>query len=195
MAKIEFIKKAITRLQTSDVIDLNAFIAQHLSNQALQVALTKRAQTLLNSPWPQCGFTCLMRWGASDAGTQRFKCRNCKATFGATNDTPFFRLRNRHLWTKYLGLMGRHIPLKALPAEGIGLSLPTLHRWRHRFLSVLVANPETKLAGLIEADEKYFRTSFKGSRGWKRKSPPQARKARRRAARISAGLDSSKCPS
>jgi transposase-like protein len=194
MAKIEAIKKAITRLQTFDVIDLNAFIAQHIANQSLQVALEKRAQALLKSSCEQCGFVCLMRWGASNAGTQRFKCRNCKATFGATNDTPFFRLRKRHLWTKYLGLMTRHIPLKAMPAEGIGLSLPTLHRWRHRFLSVLVANPEAKLAGLIEADEKYFRTSFKGSRGWKRGTPPQARKARRRGGADQRGLGQQQVP-
>lgn len=135
-----------------------------------------------------------MRWGRSDAGTQRFKCRNCKATLGTTNDTPFFRLRKRNLWTRYLGLMTRHLPLKALPEHKIGMSLPTLHRWRHRFLSALVANPETKLAGLIEADEKFFRTSFKGSRGWKRDAPPQARRARKRGGANQRGLGSQQVP-
>jgi len=194
MQTLESIKATITRLDTCEVIDLNAFIARHIDNQCLQVALERRAQALQKSACGQCGFQALIRWGRSKAGTQRFKCRNCKATSGATNDTPFFRLRKRHLWSKYLGLMGRHLPLKAMPENGIGLSLPTLHRWRHRFLSALVANPQTKLAGMIEADEKFFRTSFKGSRGWKVKAPPQDRRARRRGGADQRGTGSQQVP-
>lgn len=33
---------------------------------------------------------------------------------------------------------------------------------------------------MVEADEKFFRTSFKGTRGWKRRSAPQDRRARKR---------------
>jgi hypothetical protein len=90
--------------------------------------------------------------------------------------------------------MNRHLPLKALPEHGINLSLPTLHRWRHRFLSVLVANPETKLTGLIEADETFFRTSFKGSSGWKRREPPQDRRARKRGVASQRGLGNEQVP-
>lgn len=136
-----------------------------------------------------------MRWGKSKSGTQRFKCQNCKATFGATNGTPFFRLRNRHLWSKYLGLMGQHIPLWRLrEVHGIALSLPTLHRWRHRFLTALVGDPTKPLSGLIEADEKFFRTSFKGSRGFRRGAPPQARRARRRGNANVRGLGDQQVP-
>jgi len=191
---IQTIKGQIERLSTTEVLDIEAFLQRHIHNQALQVALTKRAQAVLNSPCSQCGFACLMRWGRSDAGTQRFKCRNCGATLGTTNTTPFFRLRKRHLWTRYLGLLTRHMPLKALPENGIPLSLPTLHRWRHRFLSALVTNPEAKLAGLIESDEKFFRTSFKGSRGWKRKAPPQDRRARKRGGADQRGTGSQQVP-
>ncbi len=91
--------------------------------------------------------------------------------------------------------MNRHIPLRELQEHhGIALSLPTLHRWRHRFLSALVANPATKLAGLIEADEKFFRTSYKGSRGWKRGKRPQNRRARKRGGADQRGLGQQQVP-
>lgn len=193
MSKIEQIKGEITSLPTSDLLAINDFIAQFVQTQATQVALTKRAQAI--STCIHCGFDCLVQWGRAKSGTQRFKCRNCGHTFGSTTNTPLYRLRNRHLWSRYLDLMARHIPLKALQeAYDFKLSLPTLHRWRHRFLSALVANPETKLSGMIEADEKFFRTSYKGSRGWKRRQRPQDRKARRRGGADQRGLGNQQVP-
>lgn len=194
LSKIEQIKGDITKLATADMLEISDFVAQYIQNQAVQVALTKRNQSIRQSACIHCGFECLVQWGKAKSGTQRFKCRNCKATFSATTNTPVYRLRNRHLWSKYLGLMNRHIALRELPLYGIALSLPTLHRWRHRFLSALVANGDTKLSGLIEADEKFFRTSFKGSRGWKRKSPPQSRRARKRGGADQRGLSQQQVP-
>ena len=39
-----------------------------------------------------------------------------------------------------------------------------------------------KLSGVVEADETYFKTSFKGSRGWVRGNPPENRPPRYRGA-------------
>lgn len=47
---------------------------------------------------------------------------------------------------------------------------------------------------MIEADEKFFRTSFKGSRGWKRKNPPQIRRSRRRGNAEVRGLGNQQVP-
>jgi len=195
LSKIEQIKGEITGLSTPDLLAISDFVARFIQDQAAQVALTKRSQAVLNSACIHCGFECLVQWGRTKSGTQRFKCRNCKATFSTTTGTPLYRLRNRHLWSKYLGLMNRHIPLRELHEHhGIPLSLPTLHRWRHRFLSVLIANSESKLAGMIEADEKFFRTSFKGSRGWRRGQRPQDRRARRRGVAGQRGLGAEQVP-
>jgi transposase-like protein len=194
MSRIEFLKSAVGDLGVSEVIDLQAFIADRIAKQALDIALEQRSRVLKANICIRCGHEKVVAWGRSRAGTQRFKCRSCGKTFGATNNTPFYRLRKRHLWTRYLSLMGRHLPLATLPEHGIGLSLPSLHRWRHRFLSALVPNPETKLAGMIEADEKFFATSFKGSRGWKRGNRPQDRKARKRGGADQRGLGSQQVP-
>lgn len=180
-------------MDVADILDIEAFVSQLVQRQAVDVALERRSSA--TDTCMHCGFAELQRWGRSKAGTQRFKCRNCKATFSATKGTPFFRLRKRYLWSRYLGLMGQHLPLWRLREDhNIPLSIPTLHRWRHRFLDRLTANPVEPLAGLIEADEKFFRTSFKGSRGFKRKEPPQERRARRRGVAGHRGMGAEQVP-
>ncbi len=193
MSVANALKVRLKKLNASEVIELERFVSELVQRQAVSIAMERRVDQTTHCV--HCGMAGLMRWGRSNAGTQRFRCRNCKASFGATTNTPLFRLRNRHLWSKYLGLMGQHVPLQRLrDHHGLGLSLPTLHRWRHRFLSVLVANPAQQLAGLIEADEKFFRTSFKGTRSWKRRTPPQDRRARKRGGADQRGLGNQQVP-
>ncbi|EXI68032.1 MAG: Transposase [Candidatus Accumulibacter adjunctus] len=43
--------------------------------------------------------------------------------------------------------------------------MDTAFRWRHRFLQCIKAQQPQTLAGLVEADETFFRESFKGERG------------------------------
>lgn len=47
---------------------------------------------------------------------------------------------------------------------------------------------------VFEADEKFFCTSFKGSRGWKKKDFPQMRRARRRGGAGVRGLGEQQVP-
>lgn len=191
--KTQRIKSSLSKLCAADVLDIEAFVSRLVQQQAVDIALERRS--VATTACIHCGMTDLMRWGRSRAGTQRFRCQNCKATFGATNDTPFFRLRNRHLWTRYLGLMGQHIALHRLRDQhGINLSIPTLHRWRHRFLDRLTNNPTAPLAGIVEADEKFFRTAFKGTRGFRRNDAPQLRRARRRGGAERQGLGMEQVP-
>lgn len=193
MKALDQIKARLSKVNASEFIEIEAFVAQLGQRRSVEVALEHRSKATTSCL--RCGEADIVRWGRSKAGTQRFKCRSCKATFGATNNTPFFRLRNRQLWAKYLGLMGQHVPLWRLQKDhGLPLSIPTLHRWRHRFLSNLSVEPVQPLAGMIEADEKFFRTSFKGSRGWKRKNPPQIRRSRRRGNAEVRGLGDQQVP-
>jgi transposase-like protein len=192
----DHIKLQLGKLDAPEIIDLQAFIAELTQRQAVEIALVKRSDAIVAaSSCVHCGLSGIVRWGKSKTGTQRFKCMNCKATFSTTNGTPVYRLRNRHLWSKYLGLMRRHIPLRELKDHhGLDLNMETLHRWRHRFLTVMVANPSKKLAGMIEADEKFFATSFKGSRGWKHKDRPQDRAARKRGGANQRGTGDQQVP-
>ena len=87
------------------------------------------------------------------------------------------------------------IPIRALrDHHGFHHHSDTLLRWRHRFLAFLEPNPTPQLAGLIEADEKFFRTSYKGSRSWRRGMPLDGRKARRRGGASKRGLSGQQVP-
>lgn len=188
----QHIMKSLRKAGARELIEIEAFISDLVQRRAVDVAFERRIDA--TETCVKCGSDKLQKWGRSAAGTQRFKCRDCSATFTATANTPFYRLRKRQLWTRYLALMDRHMPLRKLRLHGIPLHVSTLHRWRHRFLSVLTKEPEAPLAGLIEADEKFFRTSYKGDRGWKRGAGPQNRRARRRGNANVRGLGDQQVP-
>src|SRR4051812_50121313 len=69
-------------------------------------------------------------------------------------------------------------------AAHCGVHLTTSFRWRHRFLRAPAAAREA-LAGVVEADETFFRRSCKGSRRWRRAEAPLERQPRRRGERAS----------
>ena len=71
----------------------------------------------------------------------------------------------------------------------------TAHRWRVRLLSVQAVQETATLKGVVEADETFFRSSHKGSRGWKRGHPPEDRMPRYRGgAAIKPGLSGEQIP-
>jgi len=195
MQRIGEIKSEITKLSGSELIELNGFIGSVIQDQATKVHLANRTDALAKGICIYCNAAKPYKWGKTDNGNQRFRCRDCKKTFCTTTNTPVYRLRNRSMWSRYLKLMTTHIPLRALrDGHGFNLHVSTLHRWRHRFLEAITANPAAKLAGLIEADEKFFRTSYKGDRGWKRAKPPQDRKPRSRGGASQRGLGDEQVP-
>lgn len=190
---VERIKSQLRKFSAKEVIDLEAFVSRLVQQQAVSIALERRSS--VTTQCVHCHGDQICRWGKAGSGSQRFRCRDCRMTFTVTRSTPFFRLRNRHLWSRYLGLMTQHVSLKRLRDDHkIPLSIPTLHRWRHRFLASLVANPTVLLAGVVEADEKFFRTAYKGSRGFKRGNAPQQRRARRRGVAQRQGLGAEQVP-
>jgi len=61
--------------------------------------------------------------------------------------------------------------------------------WRPRSLQ------SDKVSGIVEADEIFFRSSYKGHRGWKQHNPPENRPPRYRGGRaLSAGLSGEQIP-
>ena len=70
----------------------------------------------------------------------------------------------------------------AAAAERCGVHPTTSFRWRHRFLRAETADRE-RLSGIVEADETFFRLSFKGSRRWRGDTAPPGRGAKSRGAK------------
>jgi len=141
---------------------------------------------------PPCAATALQRWGYA-GGLRRYRCTACHKTFNALTGTPLARLRKKECWLAYGEALAAGMTL-AQAAARCGVHMTTSFRWRHRFLEAPVATREA-LAGVVEADETFFRRSHKGSRRWRQAEGPLERRPHRRGERASKrGLSAEQVP-
>ena len=113
---------------------------------------------------PLCGSTKVVRNGHRKDGTQRFVCKDCKKSFVATSNSVAARTRkDMSVWNKYFQCMMFGASLKE-SAEFCGIHINTAFVWRHKILDALQEMAEAVvLDGIVEADETFFATSFKGN--------------------------------
>jgi transposase-like protein len=157
--------------------------------RATEIAIETRARELGRSrACPRCGAGGAVKHGRDKLGRQRFLCRRtagggCGRSFNTLTGTPFARMRKPAKWHAFATALARgFVSVDRLAAQGLGLSRLTIWRWRNRFLQAQARRQAATLGGVIEADETYFRTSYKGSRGWVRGRPPENRPPRYRGA-------------
>jgi transposase-like protein len=141
---------------------------------------------------PHCTMTVLQRWGHA-SGLRRYRCTTCQKTFNALTGTSLARLRKRACWLRYGEALAAGMSLTKA-AVHCGVHLTTSFRWRHRFLRAPAAAREA-LAGVVEADETFFRRSHKGSRRWRCGDAPPGRGPHRRGERAGKrGLSAEQVP-
>jgi len=132
---------------------------------------------------PHCGSKHVVAWGSAH-GLHRHRCRDCRRTFNALTGTALARLRHKEHWLTFGAALQDAVSVRE-SASRCGVATSTAFRWRHRFLRAAKADKPAKLGGIVEADETFFRRSYKGSRQWKRPPPdagPPARQPRHRGA-------------
>lgn len=149
---------------------------------------------------PRCGHHDVVKHGRDPStGRQRYRCRKsasagCGRTFNSLTGTLLARLRRPDCWPALTQAMTRHVSLRET-AKLVGVASTTVHRWRHRVLRAQAQRDARQVGGVVEADETYFRDSFKGSRGWRRGTPPAPRPPRYRGgAALRSGLSSEQVP-
>lgn len=123
----------------------------------------------------RCGSEKVVRNGVQN-GLQRFLCRDCGKTFNAASGTPLSRLRDKERFDAYAQCMKKGLTVREA-ADEVGLTLDRAFRWRHRFLSEVVAHQPKGISGILEVDETYFRESQKGARKLTRPSRKRGGKA------------------
>lgn len=126
---------------------------------------------------PHCGCVeNIVKFGKSPNGEQRFKCKNCGKTFIAKTNTIFCGShKSFDLWMKFLECMVDQFSIRKT-AVICDINTHTAFVWRHKVLDAIASyNESKKLKGVIEADETFFRVSYKGSRNL-----PEGRKAKKR---------------
>lgn len=137
-----------------------------------------------NPPCPRCGHDGTVRKGHTE-GKQRWLCAGCRRSFGATTNTPMYRLKTpvAEVAQALLVVLRRGSLLAA--EEVTGHKYETIGRWLRHAAAHAEALTDTLVHDLhltaVEVDEFW---SFVGQKGAlpKRPAPPQRAVMRRGSA-------------
>jgi len=166
----------IARLDVDQKARLQAALAAGEEEAAVVALLESRLGA--KPACPHCRTEKAAPWGRSH-GLRRFRCRGCSRTFNALTGTALARLRKKALWLRFAEALSERASVRAA-AKRCSVARTTSFRWRHRFLRASVARDD-RLSGIVEADETFFRRSFKGSRCWRERRDPPPRPPKKRA--------------
>lgn len=135
---------------------------------------------------PHCREDKVVKFGQTH-GQQRYRCKSCLRTFIALTGTPFVYLHDKSKLLEQAACMAEGLSIRK-SAQRVGLTVDRAFRWRHTFLTYLQQQKPTGLTGVVEADETFFRRSFKGQR----KALP--RQAKKRGGAAKDGKEGEKIP-
>lgn len=116
--------------------------------------------------------------GKTASGKQRFKCQHCGKTFSATTGGVLYNTKKPiQVWREYVSCFLHGFSVRKC-AVMLDINKNTAFLWRHKICDSLnnILNG-ISLSGIVEADETYFRVSYKGS-------AVNGRKARKRGSSI-----------
>lgn len=175
------LKKAINSLSYADKREL--LEALERSAQSHSISNELEEQRFAKGIYcPHCGCVeNIQKFGKSNS-KQRYRCKDCGKTFSATSESLLSGTqKSLSTWERYIECMLDGLSIRK-SAEECGISARTAFTWRHKILDALSkkAEKETRLSGVIEADETFFRVSYKGSRHL-----PEGRKAHHRGTKAS----------
>lgn len=153
---------------TSELTQLTPHQRSILSDRLREIAHASVSRALIeerlsNKPLcPKCSKEHIVRWGSASK-LQRYRCQDCKITFNALTGTPLAGLRHKDKWLCYSQQLSEGRSIRC-SAGACGVHNTTSFRWRHRFLAEPGTHKPEQLKGIVEADETFFRESFKGKR-------------------------------
>lgn len=112
----------------------------------------------------KCGADKIVKFGKDKNGKQRYKCKCCGVTFTETSYSAISHTRfSEDVWETYIHLLLKGASLEECAFQ-CEISVRTAFIWRHKILNALQNDQDNRImAGIIEADEKYYSLSFKGN--------------------------------
>jgi len=116
---------------------------------------------------PHCGASGkgVYKRGKAASGKQRFYCHHCNHSFSATTGSITYNSKLPFsVWKKYISCFMEGLSVRE-SAEQCQISVLTSWRLRHKICDSLnnIMNG-ISLSGIVEADETYFRVSYKGNK-------------------------------
>ncbi|NHO34489.1 IS1595 family transposase, partial [Acetobacter fallax] len=113
---------------------------------------------------PRCRSDRIGAWGQAH-DLPRYRCKACLRTFNALTGTSLARLRHKDRWLGFAAALAQAASIRKT-AKACAIAIQTSFRWRHRFLAAPSCEQPALLSGIVEADETFFRRSFKGLHAW-----------------------------
>ena len=112
----------------------------------------------------KCGCEHIQKYGKDKNGKQRYKCRDCGATFIETSGSVMSKTwKDESVWESFIEMLLRGVSLKRC-AYHCKISERTAFVWRHKILNAIQHDQDNRLmAGIIEADEMFLPVSYKGN--------------------------------
>lgn len=112
---------------------------------------------------PHCGNHNVCKYGKYQ-GKQRYFCNSCNKTFSDFTYSPIYNSKKPlKKWILYAKCMISGYSIRK-SAEIVGIDPSTSFYWRHKILDAIrIFLGIGHLEGIIEADETFFRESFKGN--------------------------------
>jgi transposase-like protein len=112
---------------------------------------------------PYCGSYHIIKKGLAN-GKQRFLCKDCGVIFSIQTKTLLENSKKSvETWSQYINLMVDGLSFRSI-AKNLKFNLKTAFYWRHKILTAVQSVKNSKLSGIVEADETYFYKSSKGSK-------------------------------
>lgn len=166
IAKVHsFIKQLnqLPKVERSYII--SALIKQNSNQSSLKDAFISEHCSKVSESCPHCHQNNVTKYGKTKSGEQRYFCKDCHKTFVATINSIFYKSqKNMVVWEKFISCMVDKFSISKA-AEICEISTHTAFTWRHKILDAIIAyTKEPKLKNIIEADETFFKLSFKGTR-------------------------------
>ncbi|MCJ8311498.1 MAG: IS1595 family transposase [Pseudomonadales bacterium] len=146
-----------------------------LSPQQNPILSRLSKEIIRHSKCLHCQSERLRKYGFSH-GRQRFFCNDCRKSFVNTRGSAYFYQHKPELWQKYLQHMIELDSIRCC-SKVLGICVTTSFNWRHRYMKATQNTYESKLEGIVEADETYFRASKKGERNLTRAARQRGTKA------------------
>lgn len=164
------LKQQISNLSDFEKKTLQKMIEDYIFNCSIGLseneAETKGAQ---GNCCPHCNSLKTVKNG-NQYGVQRFKCSECQKNFRSSTGLVTYNLKKKNLLKSYIPYFLDGISIKKC-AEAVNISIQTSFDWRHKILSALGQyQKDSKLTGIIEADEIFFEQSQKGQKVENRQS-------------------------
>lgn len=163
MRKREFerLVESLGELSPAQLKQLTQRVERLNDRQEVQGLTEQRVEAL--GACPLCSHAEFARWGSTKAGVQRYRCGGCRKTFTNLTGTPFNRVHDKTKLLENAGCMKQLLSVREA-AEQLGVHRNTAFRYRHLMMPFLEKHQPVELSGVAEADEAFFRRSYKGQK-------------------------------